>query len=254
MKINQFRFLVLVLFTSSVSLCYSQVNNDSLKQILSSKSFTIEEEYIGDWGSHFQTFLFKIEGNMVKIKSKNPDPMKSTEKESDMLISINMLKKIEDLFIKCSERIKTSKNISTEHIIYKFKNENITYIIDDKFTMECYKDFKTLKETLFIGMTKTEVSTIGVFDGQTYMGVHGESVYKINAYNIYIKDISKSLVDSLKGKKVLVTGKLNEVKGKTQVTENSNGEKIYKPSLDFFSFISEPKFSIIYDNREPIKN
>lgn len=98
-----------------------------------------------------------------------------------------------------------------------------------------------------------EISTIGIFDGQTYSGVHGESVYKINEYSIYSKDISKSQVDSLKGKKVLVTGKLNEVQGKTQVTENSNGEKIYKPSPDFFKFISEPKFSIVYDSREPIE-
>jgi hypothetical protein len=100
--------------------------------------------------------------------------------------------------------------------------------------------------------TLKEVSTIGIFDGQTYMGVHGESVYKINEYQIYFKDISKSQVDSLKGKKVLVTGKLNEVQGKTQVTINNNGEKIYKLGPDFFSYISGPIFSIVYDTREPL--
>lgn len=251
---NHFRFLILFLFSSSISLCYSQVNYDSLKQILSSKSFTIEEEYIGDWGGHSQIYIFKTEGDKLRIKCDNPDPMSRSEKGLDTLVSLNTLKNLENIFLKCSDRIKTSKNSSTEHIIYKFSNANSTYIIDDKFTMACNEDFKAWKEMFIIRTKETEVSTIGIFDGQTYMGVHGESVYKMNEYRIYSNDISKSQVDSLKGKKVLVTGILNKVQGKTQVTENNKGEKIYKPSPDFFLFISEPKFTIIYDTREPLKN
>lgn len=232
------RFLIFILITSSLSNGYSQINNDTLKQILSSNSFTIEEEYIGDWGGHFQTFIFKKENNMLRIKCKNPNPMINTEKELDTLVSINVLKNLEEIFLNCSERIKTSKNGSTEHIIYKFKNKNSTYIIDDKFTMECHADFKAWKELIVLGMTKTEVTTIGLFDG-VFIGKTG---YKINEYYISLGDITPAQVDSLKGKKIIVKGKLKTIKGNENI-QSSNESKTY---------ITEPKFTIYYETREPL--
>ena len=139
------RFILLFLITISYTYCYSQVNNDSLIQILTSKTFTIEEEYIGDWGGHLQIFIFKIEDNNVRVKCKNVEPLDNT-KELDTLLSINVLKNLEKIFIDCTTKIKTSKNVSTEHILYKFKNENISYIIDDKYTMECNDTFKEWKK------------------------------------------------------------------------------------------------------------
>ncbi|MFH2141027.1 MAG: hypothetical protein ABIJ97_01295 [Bacteroidota bacterium] len=156
MKKSHIRLFLSILFATSFANCYSQTSNDSLKQILSSKSFTIEEEYIGDWGGHSQKYIFKIEDNKLRIRCKNPDPMRSTEKKLDTLVSINVLKNIEEIFINCTERIKTSKNVSTEHIIYKFTNKNITYIIDDRFSMECNDDFKAWKEALIAEWEKQE--------------------------------------------------------------------------------------------------
>jgi len=85
------------------------------------------------------------------------------------------------------------------------------------------------------------VTTVGIFDGILHSDVHGqrESVYKINEYDIYSKDIPKSKADSLKGKKVRVTGKL-ALLCKTMVSENSKGEIIQERGPDH-KYIFEPK-------------
>jgi hypothetical protein len=56
---------------------------------------------------------------------------------------------IEAVFINCIEKISSSKDKSTEHSKYIFKNKEFTYTIDDKFTMKCADDFKAWKEKLF---------------------------------------------------------------------------------------------------------
>lgn len=55
---------------------------------------------------------------------------------------------MKNIFTGCNEAIKTSKKGSTEHILYKLSNKNKSYVIDDKFTMECYDDFRMWKEKL----------------------------------------------------------------------------------------------------------
>jgi len=149
------QFVITILFVCFYSLCYSQTNNDSLKQILSSKSFTLIEDYNGDWGDYLDTFTFTVQQKKIKIHWKNPEHLKNG-KDLDILFPISELKNLEKIFLDCLIRIKTTDNKSTEHIIYKFNNENQKSIIDDKFTMECHKEFKLWKEILLLEWKKQE--------------------------------------------------------------------------------------------------
>jgi hypothetical protein len=98
----------------------------------------------------------------------------------------------------------------------------------------------TLKEVFTIGFFSGEKVTVGNFFTMV--------VYKINEYCISPQDITESLVDSLKGKNVLVTGKLKIVIGKTMPAKTSTDGKIYEPYKEpDRKFIAEPKFMIIYD-------
>ena len=144
-------FLLSFIFLTNISICFSQINNDTLKEIFSSKSFTLEEEYIGDWGGYIQTFNFTTENNKVRVKCKNLKLLKN-EKELDVYVSLDDIKNLEKFFTDCYLRITNSKNISTEHIFYKFSNQNLSFKIDDKFTMECNENFKVWKEMLLLKM------------------------------------------------------------------------------------------------------
>ncbi|MBI5539208.1 MAG: hypothetical protein HY951_04065 [Bacteroidia bacterium] len=143
------KYILLISILNFSLITFSQVNKDSLKQILSSKSFTLEEEYIGDWGGYTHLFNFSVEGNYVTIFCKNPELLKNG-KNLNVKLPISEINNLENIFINCSEKIKTTNNKSTERIFYKFKNSNITLIIDDRFTMECNEDFKAWKEMLLI--------------------------------------------------------------------------------------------------------
>ena len=120
---------------------------DTLNMIFSSESFTLEEDYFGDWGGHNHKFIFTVQGNKVRIQWENPELMENGE-DMDMLFPIKALKDLEEIFVNCTEKIKTSKKGSTEHILYKFKKGKIIYIIDDKTTMECNDDFRAWKEKI----------------------------------------------------------------------------------------------------------
>jgi hypothetical protein len=98
----------------------------------------------------------------------------------------------------------------------------------------------TLKEVFTVGIFKGEKVTVGNFNAVV--------VYKINEYCISPEDIPDSLVDSLKGKNVLVTGKLKIVIGKTRPAKTSTDGRIYEPYKEpDRKYISEPEFMIIYD-------
>lgn len=88
--------------------------------------------------------------------------------------------------------------------------------------------------------TPKEVTTIGIIDT-----LETKSGFRINEYFI---ELSKSQLDSLKGKKVAVTGSLLVVKGidpkDKEISQGSLGDRL---------FIVKPKFTIIYDAREPLK-
>lgn len=141
------RILIGFLLTVSVTACYSQVNNDTLKQILSSKTFTLVEDYTGDWGGYIYNFTFTVQDKSVRIFWDNPERLKNGQ-NLDLVVPISKLDSLKDIFVNCNERIKTSKSGSTEHIVYTFKSKGNSYKIDDKFTMECYEDFKMWKEVL----------------------------------------------------------------------------------------------------------
>jgi len=92
------------------------------------------------------------------------------------------------------------------------------------------------------------IKTIGIFDGKkiTVGNFQSVAVYKINDYCISPEDISQSLVDSLRGKKIIVTGKLKIITGKTFPAHKSNDGRIYEPYKEpDRKFIIEPSFKIL---------
>jgi hypothetical protein len=89
--------------------------------------------------------------------------------------------------------------------------------------------------------TPKEVTTIGIIDT-----LETKSGFRINEYFI---ELSKSQLDSLKGKKVAVTGSLLIVKG-----INPKEKEISQGSLGDRLFIIKPRFTIVYDAREPLKS
>lgn len=104
--------------------------------------------------------------------------------------------------------------------------------------------------------TLKNISTTGIFDGKKVMVGNFEvaEVYKINEYCISPEDISQSQIDSLKGKRVLVTGKLKIKAGKYLPAKTSTDGKIYEPYKEpDKKYIVRPVFKIIYDAREPLK-
>ncbi len=100
------------------------------------------------------------------------------------------------------------------------------------------------------------ITTIGIFDGKkVYVGnFEVVEVYKINDYCISLTDLSQSKADSLKGKKLIVTGKLKIVEGKTLPAKTSTNGTIYEPYKEpDKKFICNPSFNIYYETREPKK-
>lgn len=89
--------------------------------------------------------------------------------------------------------------------------------------------------------TPKEVTTIGIIDT-----LETKSGFRINEYFI---ELSKNQLDSLKGKKLAVTGSLLVVKGidpkEKEISQGSLGDRL---------FIVKPQFTIIYDAREPLKS
>ncbi len=145
---------MLVFISGSILTCFSQENKplldlsesktDTLRLIFSSDSFSLEEEYIGDWGGYLFKLVFTKMENSIRVEWEHSDQLKNG-KELDLLLPIAELNSLESIFVDCSHKLKDSKKMSTEHILYTFKNKNYTYIIDDHFTMECHDDFKAWK-------------------------------------------------------------------------------------------------------------
>lgn len=83
------------------------------------------------------------------------------------------------------------------------------------------------------------VTTIGIIDT-----METKSGYRINEYYI---ELTKNQLDSLKGEKISVTGKLLIVEG-----IDPTSKEIVQGSLNDRFFIIEPEFTIVYDTREPL--
>ena len=87
--------------------------------------------------------------------------------------------------------------------------------------------------------TLKTVSTVGIIDTN-----ETKSGFRINEYYI---ELTPKQLDSLKGKKVEVKGKLLIVPG-----IDPNAKEMVQGSSDDRYFIIEPEFIIIYDTREPL--
>ena len=105
----------------------------------------------------------------------------------------------------------------------------------------------TFAQTLYEDSLKN-VTTIGKFEGIKVNTGNFDTakVYMINDYYIAVNYISTNLSDSLKGKTVRVTGKLNIAEGKLFPARISNNDTIYEPYKDHDKkFITNPVFKII---------
>ena len=92
----------------------------------------------------------------------------------------------------------------------------------------------------FSQSNKTKIiSTVGILDTN-----ETKSGYRINEYYI---ELTEKQLDSLKGKKIEVRGKLMIIKG-----IDPNAKEIVQGSPDDRYFILEPEFRIIYDSKEPL--
>lgn len=109
-----------------------------------------------------------------------------------------------------------------------------------------------IKQLIFIGLFLSSVnilfaqgknekiiSTTGIIDTNAT-----KSGFKINEYYI---ELTEKQLDSLKGKRVSITGKLLVIPG-----IDPDSKEIEQGSLNDRYFIVEPEFTIIYDTREPL--
>jgi len=139
-------FFSLFIFSDS----FSQTVNDTLAKIFSSSSFSLLEDYAGDWGGYSHTFLFTKKDTCIEILWQDPDfPDGEVPRELKIVYPLSELKPIETIFTNCIEKISSSKDKSTEHSKYIFKNKELTFTIDDRSTMTCVDDLKAWKEKLF---------------------------------------------------------------------------------------------------------
>ena len=95
------------------------------------------------------------------------------------------------------------------------------------------------------------VAVVGVFDGaKVSLGnFEKEEVYIIKDYYISLTDLPDRKADSLRGKKILVTGRLKIIEGQRMPAKTSTDGKIYEPYKEpDKKFISKPVFSIVYEN------
>ena len=147
MKSKNIKYFLAYLLIIPAFQSFSQSVNDTIKAIFSSKSFSLEEEYIGDWGGYIHHFDFSVNQKNVSVTWENHELLKNGKKLV-VLISIEELKNLESIFINGATKIVSSKLLSTEHIIYKFKTQSLSFTFDDKFTMTCYEEFKAWKKML----------------------------------------------------------------------------------------------------------
>ncbi len=95
------------------------------------------------------------------------------------------------------------------------------------------------------------VIIVGTFTGIkiTAGNFYSQEVYKINEYYILPESLTEKQIDSLKGKKVRVTGKLKIVEGEIFPAKTSNTGRIYEPYKEpEKKIIINPTFTVISNN------
>jgi hypothetical protein len=100
--------------------------------------------------------------------------------------------------------------------------------------------------------TLKKVSSTGVFSGKKVFTGNFKvvEVYKINDYCISPEYLTERQADSLKGKKIRVSGILKIVEGEYHSAKTSTDGKIYEPYKEpDKKFIEKPVFTIINPSR-----
>lgn len=145
--------LIFIIFISNT--LFSQ-KNDVVKMIFSAKTFSITENYAGDWGGYTYLYSFnkkndkQIEIIWEEIKTSMKDTSSTTKiLKGKSTITYTDLKEVEKIFDNCVYKIKRTKSKSTELSTYIFKNDNTTYEISDDHSMVCVNDIKYWRERAF---------------------------------------------------------------------------------------------------------
>lgn len=143
-------FVASVLFFLFFSDSFSQSINDSIRIIFSSPSFSLLEDYSGDWGSYSHSFNFTKHDTCEEILWLDPEfPDGEYPRQLKIFLSSNEMIQLEKLFTGCYYKIHSSKEKSTEQSKYILKNKECIFTIDDNSTMLCVNDFKEWKRNLF---------------------------------------------------------------------------------------------------------
>lgn len=106
---------------------------------------------------------------------------------------------------------------------------------------------KSMGQTTLPDSTNT-ITITGIFDGeQTVVGnLNSVKAYRINNYYIAINDVSKKLLDSIKGKKIQVSGRIKIIEGKVWPARVSEDGITYEPYQEPDNvFICKPVFTIL---------
>ncbi len=127
--------------------CFSQTN-DVIRMIFSAKNFSITEGYSGDWGRTIYKYTFtKNNKDVDVIWTKQLSENNKTDATTK--VSTEELKILQDLFNECVIKIKKPKKENTEHSRYIFRDNTLTYQIDDDSSMICVDDIKSWRERNF---------------------------------------------------------------------------------------------------------
>ena len=146
--LNTVSISLFVIFSLTGS--YAQPTSDSLHKIFLAPTFSLLEDYSGDWGGYSHTFTFTRKDTCVDIIWQDPDfPDGEAPRELKISYPLSEIKKIESMFNSCIEQINSSKDISTEHSKYIFKSKDLSCIMDDRSTMKCVEILKEWKQELF---------------------------------------------------------------------------------------------------------
>jgi len=129
------------------------------------------------------------------------------------------------------------------HCLKKMKKEKFLLSFALFFVLQITYPQTSSQDTL------NSFKTIGFFNGKktTIGNMERVNVYKINDYYIYNTDISQILVDSIKGKTIIVTGELQIIKGDIMPAKTTDNDIIYEPYKEpEKKIIINPTFEIIY--------
>lgn len=141
------RFFLSAICIVSTLLIKAQTQQDTLEKIFSENSFTIKEEYYGDWAGYTSEIHFDRFGDSALVTWVDPTfPVGETLHKLCAKLSHKSVLELMISFSNCMETMKVSKRASTEHSYYIFTAFKQKMVVDDRTTRECEGMYKNWKE------------------------------------------------------------------------------------------------------------